>query len=263
MISVLVPSYKQGRFLPTALRSLLAQSLGQWEAIVVVSSEEDARAASGFTHDARIRILERAPHGVADARNAAATIARFRWLLPLDADDAFEPNALAELWAVAPGGRYAVAYGDVALRGAKRGEWRPVFDAARMREANCLPYASLHTREVWNACGGWDVAMVGYEDWAYWVTATRCPLEVAHVPKFMLLHHRWQGSRSVSLDPWDATWRAMIHERHPDLYPHADREADRQTIADAYGLLPSLKKQLEFFPDNAALRDWVARIERG
>lgn len=98
MFSVLVPSYNHAKYLGPALDSLTAQTVADWEAVVVDDGSTDASLAvaeSAAARDPRIRVIRQANGGVASALNTAAAHARGRWLCWLSADDLFMPTALA------------------------------------------------------------------------------------------------------------------------------------------------------------------------
>jgi glycosyltransferase involved in cell wall biosynthesis len=95
-VSVLVAAYDAVATLGETLDSLLAQTDGDWEAVIVDDGSADGtlNLARHFEAlDPRIRVLTQSNAGAAAARNAAAAIARGEWLLPLDADDYLEPDA--------------------------------------------------------------------------------------------------------------------------------------------------------------------------
>lgn len=96
--SILVPTYNQASYLPQALDSLLAQSVGDFEAIVVDDGSTDgtAEVLAGYAaRDGRIRPLRRANGGCAAALNTALAQARGQWVGWLSSDDLFEPDKLA------------------------------------------------------------------------------------------------------------------------------------------------------------------------
>lgn len=97
-VSIIIPCYNQARFLSDALDSLLAQTLANWECIVVDDGSQDntrevaARYAKG---DSRIRLVSQANRGLAGARNSGIEVARGRYIQFLDADDLIAPEKLA------------------------------------------------------------------------------------------------------------------------------------------------------------------------
>ena len=99
-VSVLVPTFDQAHFIARALASLQAQTLDEWEAVVVDDGSRDATAAvvAPFLDDARIRYLALdANEGLGRALNVAldATMAPLVAYLP--ADDVFYPRHLETL----------------------------------------------------------------------------------------------------------------------------------------------------------------------
>lgn len=101
LASVVVPAFNQERWLPRCLASLQAQSMGDFEVIVVDDGSTDGTAALVQTmaqQDPRFRLLQQPNAGAGAARNAGLQLARGQYLHFLDADDWLEPQAYA-VWA--------------------------------------------------------------------------------------------------------------------------------------------------------------------
>lgn len=80
-ISFIVPVYNMERLLPRALRSLRAQTLTDFEAILINDGSKDGSAAlcaQAAAEDARFRFIDQPNGGVATARNAGLDAARGR-----------------------------------------------------------------------------------------------------------------------------------------------------------------------------------------
>jgi glycosyltransferase involved in cell wall biosynthesis len=89
-VSIVIPAYTCAKTLGLTLRSVLAQSSSEWEAIIVDDGSEDRtrQIALEFANkDSRFRVLSQPHTGVSAARNAGIEAAAFPWLLFLDADD--------------------------------------------------------------------------------------------------------------------------------------------------------------------------------
>jgi len=98
-ISVIVPLYNKRPYIRRCLDSILAQSCAEFEAIVVDDGSTDggSEIAEEFARtDARFRVLRQANAGPGMARNRGSEAARAPYLAWLDADDAWEPEYLAE-----------------------------------------------------------------------------------------------------------------------------------------------------------------------
>ena len=99
-VSVVIPARNAAATLDAALDSLHAQTMPDWEAIVVDNGSTDGTATVAHTHaarDPRVRLLRAEAGGASAARNAALAIARGRHLLFLDADDWIAPTHLERL----------------------------------------------------------------------------------------------------------------------------------------------------------------------
>jgi len=98
MFSILVPTYNHAKFLPTALDSIIAQTFGDWEAVVVNDGSTDDTAAILDVYaarDPRIRPIHKENGGTVSALNEALKHSRGRWICWLSSDDFFEPEKLA------------------------------------------------------------------------------------------------------------------------------------------------------------------------
>ena len=99
-VSVVVPTYDQDAFLPAALRSLLSQSLTDWECVVVEdgSPGDAARALGPLLDDPRVR-LEVLPvnGGLGAALNRGLDLTTAGCVAYLPSDDVWHVDHLASL----------------------------------------------------------------------------------------------------------------------------------------------------------------------
>ena len=89
-ITVVVPVYNVQAYLPKCIDSLLAQTFGEIEIILVDDGSTDASGAvcdSYAERDSRIRVVHQRNAGVSGARNAGIRLARGRYLGFVDSDD--------------------------------------------------------------------------------------------------------------------------------------------------------------------------------
>lgn len=94
-VSVIVPCYNQAAFLPKAIASLHAQTLGDWECIIVDdgSTDNTAEVAANIAlNEPRVRLVQQTNGGLAAARNAGLIQAKGEYIQFLDADDTIAPE---------------------------------------------------------------------------------------------------------------------------------------------------------------------------
>lgn len=99
-VSVVMPTFEQSRFIRRALDSLLAQSLADWELIVIDDGSQDdtARAVLPYLDDARVRYVQLLHNqGLGNALNEGLSRARAPLLAYLPSDDLFFRDHLRQL----------------------------------------------------------------------------------------------------------------------------------------------------------------------
>jgi glycosyltransferase involved in cell wall biosynthesis len=95
--SIIIPTYNQAHFLPQALNSVLAQTDGDWEAVVVNDGSTDSTSEileKYAQEDPRFHIIHKPNGGVAAALNDALRHVRGEWICWLSTDDFFELDKL-------------------------------------------------------------------------------------------------------------------------------------------------------------------------
>jgi succinoglycan biosynthesis protein ExoO len=104
-VSVIVPAYNIAGYLERALDSALAQTMSDFEVIVVDDASSDATfevASSVAARDARVRVLRNESNsGLSASRSRAMHAARGEWIALLDGDDAWLPERLERMMAYA------------------------------------------------------------------------------------------------------------------------------------------------------------------
>jgi len=95
-----MPAYNAERFLAAALDSALAQTLRDFEIVVIDDGSTDATGAIAARYAAQhgpcMRIVHQANQGLCGARNTAMKVARGTYFAMLDADDEWLPQHLAD-----------------------------------------------------------------------------------------------------------------------------------------------------------------------
>src|SRR6185369_17057737 len=176
-VSVLLPTYDRAEYLGAAIESVLGQTFGDLELIVVDDGSTDGteRVLASIT-DPRLRVIRRPHAGCAAALNAGLAVARGRHIARNDSDDVWLPELLAELVPLLDarpelGMVYARCDGmhaDGAPSGATRGgPLRYPDDAfSSLLYANYTPsIATIYRRTCLERVGDYDEGLTYAEDW--------------------------------------------------------------------------------------------------
>ncbi len=98
--SVVIAVYNKAPYVKTTVDSLLAQTLSDFEVIVVDDGSNDGSGdIIAAIPDPRMHLVRQANAGVSAARNSGIGLAKGEWVAFLDADDWLHPRYLATQWA--------------------------------------------------------------------------------------------------------------------------------------------------------------------
>ncbi len=183
-VSVVMPAYNVARYLGDAARSVLAQTFGDLELLIVDDGSTDATAAVArecAAGDPRVRLFLQPNGGISSARNLALPRTRGRFIAILDSDDMWEPGYLdAQIRILQARPEVAIVTGNAwFLGGALDGrlarpcpDARPEPDLAVMLEDETAVFImSVLRREVYETIGGFDESLRTNEDYDYWLRA--------------------------------------------------------------------------------------------
>jgi glycosyltransferase involved in cell wall biosynthesis len=203
-VTVVVAAYNYGPFLGEALDSVLAQTISDWECIVIDDGSKDETPVVARTYadrDARIQFLQQANSGPAAARNHGMRYARGTYLQFLDADDRLAPDKLSlQTRYLDEHPEVDIVYGPVTYFRTDEPEKilyslhghlsRPLMQAENSAIAalkalemfNIMPIlAPLVRRTTIDRIGDFNVATRGTEDWDLWLRAAIDGCEFRHL----------------------------------------------------------------------------------
>ena len=94
MLTLVVPIYNKEQYLPRCIDSLLAQTCGDYEILLIDdgSTDESADVVSEWARGrSNVRLVRKENGGPASARNVGLDLVRNAWVTFCDPDDAFHP----------------------------------------------------------------------------------------------------------------------------------------------------------------------------
>lgn len=97
LVSIIIPCYKQGKYLPECIESIKSQTYKNWEIIIIDDGSPDETEIIFHKISSEIkniRYIKKNNGGLSSARNAGLLICKGEYIQFLDADDLLEPNKI-------------------------------------------------------------------------------------------------------------------------------------------------------------------------
>ena len=222
-VSVVVPCYNGGRFLDGMLASLARQSFRSFETIIIDDGSTDPDTVERLDRMAAdVRVVRQTNRGLPSARNTGFREASASLVLPLDCDDALEPEFLEK--AVRALRQYsdgtAFAFTHMRVTGQLSGLLPRHFNRFDQLFLNQLPYCMLIRKAAWQAVGGYDETMRdGYEDWEFNIRLAAAGFDGVEIPEPLFVYFVADEGMFMSRSALQhsAIWRG-IRRKHVRLY---------------------------------------------
>lgn len=224
-VSVLIPCYNLGEYLPEAIASVRRQTFSAFEIIVVDdgSTEASVRDAIAAAAGSDLREVRSENRGLSAARNLGIAHARGEYISCLDADDLFEPEWLSDAVACLdrnPDAAFVSHW--LQAFGEEEWPWEPGrADLGALLDQNVFNGAALFRRDIVERVGGFDETMRdGCEDWEFWIRVLTAGYRGRILPAALYRYRRRADSMSRAMvqdDRWFELFGQLI-EKHPDAY---------------------------------------------
>ncbi|MEG4336974.1 glycosyltransferase [Microcoleus sp. D3_18_C2] len=240
LISVIIPCYNQAHFLSQAVTSVINQTYKNWEIIIVNDGSLDTTSTAAKNLIAtnpqhQIRLIEQANQGISRARNTGISAANGEYIIPLDADDILDPNALICLLEICLKSKVpCIAFGSYQLFGGNENHTIPSYDLyspKNIKQSNMICTSSLYHKSVWNLVNGYKAEMKeGYEDWEFWVNCHKHSIPFFGTREIVLNYRQVHGSRNEKAQQYHHKLVAQIVCYNRELY-------DMESVNNAEKLL--------------------------
>lgn len=238
IISVVLPVYNRQDLVRRAIDSVLAQTMTDFELLVIDDCSTDATAAvvEEYCSDPRVRLQCNTTNlGPAGARNRGIELARGRYIAFQDSDDRWFPEKLArqiEMLDRNPGvqacycGALYYAQGQcyyIPSEGTLDAESMASGDLsdAVLNSNPITPQALLVERTVFDEVGGFDTTLRINEDWELAIRMAQ-KARFAFLPEPLVVIYRTTNSVSsdlvanIAVRKWLLTEYAALFEKHPE-----------------------------------------------
>lgn len=215
-LSVVIPCYNHGEFILEAIASVESCQEKVYEIIIINDGSTDPltqKVLQSLTEKG-YRAIDQENQGLAIARNHGISLAKGRYILPLDADNKIRPDYITKAIDILDRQpEVGVVYSNCEFFGGVTGIKKvPEFDINRIVRGNYIDACAVFRKTVWQDCGGYDDKIpeqFGYEDWDFWLSAAEKCWQFYHIDE-VLFDYRLRDRSMVS--------RCNIPENRRELF---------------------------------------------
>ena len=248
-VSIIIPCYNDGRYLPEAVAAAQAQTWADKEIIIVDDHSTDdmtRQVLRRYADEPGVTVLATPSgrKGPAAARNAGIEAARGTYILALDADDIIDPTyAEKTVTCMECNPKLGICYSRARFCGFKHSSWNllPYTWEMMLRGEVIFFVSALFRKADWEIVGGYDESLVlGYEDYAFWLRLLALGRDVFRLDEELFYYRVKSNSRSAILvrgkdaEAFDAVYRSCedIFKKNTKVFIDGVRQLqyERSTI---------------------------------
>lgn len=215
-LSVVIPCYNHGEFILQAIASVESCQAKVYEILIVNDGSTDplTQKVLQALSDRGYSVINQENQGLAIARNHGISLAKGRYILPLDSDNKIRPNYITKAIEILDNEpEVGVVYGNFEFFGGVTGVQEvPEFDINLILRGNYIDACAVFRKTAWQDAGGYDGKIpeqLGYEDWDFWLSVAEKGWHFYHIDE-VLFDYRLRSNSMVS--------RCNIPEKRWELF---------------------------------------------
>jgi len=233
LVSIIIPCYNDGEYLNEAVESALVQTYPNVEIIIVNDASTDPLTIEvlGAISHPRITVCHSAENvHLSGARNKGISLAKGKYILPLDADDKIDALYVQKAFDVIENdASIGAVYCKANLFGINDGSWELLdYSFENMLVDNCVFATALFRKEDWEKIGGYSEDFkAGLEDYDFWLSMLELGKGIYQIPEVLFYYRVKEASMLRDF----ATNQAMVKQtyrqiyfNHPDFYERYKNE---------------------------------------
>jgi glycosyltransferase involved in cell wall biosynthesis len=271
LVSIVIPCYNQAQYVKETVESVLDQTYPNIEISIVNdgSTDESEKIVKEIIHqypDKNIRLINQSNKGLSEARNSGIRASSGDYLFLLDSDDKLHNTMVSKCMDALMVQDVDITYADYQRFGEETSVQKTgdKIELYSLLHANVTGATALYRKSVWEKTGGYKQNMSGgYEDWEFWINATKNGFKFYHVPEVLFYYRVKKESMYTDAYNKDAYLRAKIVMNHPELYTpeqadkamHVVKETEK--LPELYFLITN-ERQLDDQQIRTYLGDYLA-----
>lgn len=228
VISIIIPCYNSGQFLPEALESIKSYPDNKvYEVIIVDDGSTDQHTLtllSKLNHEG-YTIIHQENKGPAAARNTGIRQSRGEYILFLDSDNKIRAAYIDKgIEILKTYNDVGVVYGNPSFFGDSDQPrfTTEKFDMYKMLRTNYIDICTVVRRKAWEEVGGLDEnrLLMGHEDWEFWINTASKGWKFHYVDEVMFEYRLRSNSLIMQSSETDNVSQLVryVHQKHLDTY---------------------------------------------
>jgi glycosyltransferase involved in cell wall biosynthesis len=234
LISVVIPCYNDGRYLPETIQRLKQQTFTDYEIIICNDGSTDELTLKVLDDLSKtgITVLHKANGRMSSARNHGVKHATGKYIAALDADDYFHPSFFQKAVDIMEANQntatvtsYIQLFGEFSAVAKPRAgtPYNHMFKSE-------IPAVAMVRKSCFEEVGGYDESMGnGYEDWEFYIRIAQKGWNIHVIPEKLLFYR--QTKKSTLQNFTHTNKKAIVDyivDKHKDWYV----ERLKELIAD-------------------------------
>ncbi len=190
-VSVIIRTHNSAKFVRNAVDSVLSQTPAKkfYEILVIDDGSTDATKKLLKSYGDKIRLMEKQGLGPIKAANLGIEHSRCEYVIFLDSDDAFEPNALEQMLNAIQNSDADFVHCDYYEKNMENGEVKTI--SLKDNIFNSVAGGILFKKSLLKKLGGYDEGLVFPEyDLLIKLTRKKCRYEHVAMPLFTYVRHK-------------------------------------------------------------------------
>lgn len=229
-LSVIIPCYNMGIYLPDAVNSIRTYGKDDIETIIVNDGSTDAETLHLLNEleTQGINVLHQVNQGLSAARNNGIKIAKGEYYLPLDADNKIRAAYIEKGMEILDKQTdVGIVYGDAMFFGEKTGVWKSQpFDLRRLLIYNYIDACVVARKKAWEQVNGYDVNISPVADWDFNLSVAEAGWKLHYIPE-VLFDYRFLSNSMIRTFKNQKFCEDYVAKKHGALYRQYFKEQVR------------------------------------
>lgn len=220
-LSVIIPCYNMGEFLPDAIASVEQYKGSDIEMLIINDGSTDPATLSLLKEleDKGYNVINQTNQGLAMARNNAIAMCEGEYFLPLDADNKIRTAYIEKgIKILDTDPAMAIVYGDAQYFGEKKGVWKSrKFDLLTLMRGNYIDACVVARKKAWEQVKGYDKNISALADWDFHISVAEAGWKLKYVPE-VLFDYRVRNDSMIKTYNQRDEYVDHIVKKHSKLY---------------------------------------------